>query len=150
MRPTTSDRWSCGMSVSTSFGVEQQPVEISEAELSTLPKTQIRPFAHFTHRVGIQTASALESVSLQDFPNQWIPILPRQLWMNTSFADAMNRRNCPHSGTLASAENMSSLSPKTQARPITPCVVSNLLYPVFKYQTPRIRLERGEELGSLL
>jgi hypothetical protein len=64
------------MSVSTSFGVEQQPVEISEAELSTLPKTQVRPFAHFTRRVGIQTASALESVSLQDFPNQWIPILP--------------------------------------------------------------------------
>jgi len=38
------------MSVSTSFGVEQQPVETSEAELSTLPKTQVRPFAHFTRR----------------------------------------------------------------------------------------------------
>jgi hypothetical protein len=36
------------MSVSISFGVEQQPVEASEAEeLSTLPKTQVRPFAHF-------------------------------------------------------------------------------------------------------
>ena len=60
------------MSVSTSFGVEQQPVEASEAEeLSTLPKTQVRPFAHFhpvaRGSVGIQTASALESVSLQDF-----------------------------------------------------------------------------------
>ncbi len=46
---------------------------------------------------------------------------------NASFAEAMNRLNCPHPGALASTERMSSLSPETQARPLTPCGVSNLL-----------------------
>ena len=37
------------MSVSTSFGVEQQPLEASEAEeLSTLAKTRVRPLSTST------------------------------------------------------------------------------------------------------
>lgn len=62
---------------------------------------------------------------------------------NTAFADAMNRRNCPH--PVASTESMSSLSPETQARPRTPSVVWNLLYPVVNISLLGSWLERREE-----
>lgn len=63
----------------------------------------------------------------------------------------MNRLNCPHPGALASTERMSSLSPETQARPLTPCGVSNQLYPVFNI-TPLgsgSNDEKNEACGSL-
>ena len=69
------------MSVSTSFGVEQQPVEASEAEeLSTLAKTRVRPLSTSTPSLAdpseYKRRARLNPYLFKIFPNQWIPILP--------------------------------------------------------------------------
>ena len=66
---------------------------------------------------------------------------------NASFADAMNRLNCPRPGALASTERMSSLSPETQARPLIPCG-SQTSVADFKYQALWIWLEPREERSA--
>ena len=139
------------MSVSTSFGVEQQPSRSQRGRgtfyASENSSSTFRPLPPLADPLEYKRRARLNSYLFKIFPINGFQSSQTAIVENTSFADAMNRRDCPHPGTLASTESMSSLLPETQARPITPCVVSNLLYPVFKYKTPRIRLERGEELG---